>query len=336
MRHEFGHCAGLDHQNDSAARLMFWQILPNSIKQIAQDELNGLAFLYDMNNTNIRARMEDGTLPHDTQGNYVGAGGYDNATNYVGYKGPNWNYGAGCCALASLAGMTWSNATGASSWFVFNGSRITYEYTKAYNRGQMSIYLDNQQMVTFNGVDANNKLWRVRRTFDVAPGRHVIEVRGQGGGSATGYTDTDTFWVDVARAGTGSRDDANPDAALVYLGLPASWTACNTCANAANGTITWSNVKDNAIQFTFVGHGVTYVYTKHYNRGYVKVTIDGVQQPSIDLYANTQPGGGVWQQSTTYNLSSGGTHTIHLAVEGTKNPAAADYYIDLDRFIVLQ
>ena len=89
--------------------------------------------------------------------------------------------------------------------------------------------------------------------------------------------------------------------------------------------------------------GITYYFTKHYNRGRVRVTIDGEAPFSntlIDLYAPTLPGGGVFQQSVRYPLSYG-THTIQLAVDGTNNGRApvevgypSDNYIDLDKFVV--
>ena len=234
--------------------------------------------------------------------------------------------------------MHWSNATGGSAWFAFNGSNITYEYTKAYNRGWMSVYIDNTLMSHFNGVDPDNKLWRERRTYPVVNGQHIIEIRGEGGGST--YMDVDAFFVNIDSAGAGTWDDNAPSGdKFVYMG---SWFHC-TCTNvylgkhAYNNTLTYSNVKDDAIDFTFYGKSITYVYTKHYNRGYVKVDIDGEAQPHINLYANTPVGGGLFQESTNYPLgASNAIHTIHLAVEGVKDPAASDYYVDLDAFIVQQ
>jgi hypothetical protein len=121
-----------------------------------------------------------------------------------------------------------------------------------------------------------------------------------------------------------------------------NWTHCPNCGELGNPnnapfnyTISWSNTPNDAISLTFVGDGIRYVFTKAYNRGIVKVTIDGEITHEIDLYAPTQPQSvnHEWQESVHYPLSYG-THQIHLAVTGKKNPSAAGVYIDLDRFVV--
>jgi hypothetical protein len=226
--------------------------------------------------------------------------------------------------------MAWSSHVGATSWLAFNGSRITWQFTKHWNRGYQNIYIDGNYMGTIDSEDESNTLWRVQKTWDVTPGNHILEVWGHGGDPNDDYSDLDAFILNI-NGQTGSHD--NTSGAITYLG---NWTHNNTCCPGAwNGTLSWSNTTNNAVTFTFVGDGILYVFTKAYNRGKVKVTLDDVYQETIDLYAPTQPQSQnhLWQRSVHYSLPFG-THTIHLNVTGTKNPAAADYYVDVDRFVV--
>ena len=93
---------------------------------------------------------------------------------------------------------------------------------------------------------------------------------------------------------------------------------------------------ENAISFTFEGNKIKYTYTKHWNRGIARITIDGNDYGTIDACsASTQ-----WQQSVTFPSSGNlpaGVHTLHIANTGQSNCGSTDAYkyIDVDKFEIL-
>jgi Matrixin len=316
MVHEFGHAIGLGHV-PARPQVMYCCYSPtNEIRdQVTTDEQNGVKFLYDANFISPHPVAQEPWGP-------VGNGTYDDTSKFIGYKGKTWQFYSGA-PLSRNSTLAWNNWTGATSWLNFNSDSITWEYTKHYLRGTANVYIDNDLKGSFNLNDMNNTLWRVRRTWEVPAGNHILEVRNTDG---TRYTDTDSFIVGISSNPAGIYD--NLGSSVDYLG---TWTHNSTCCpNAHNGTLSWSNVKDDAIVITFKGSAIDYYFTKAYNRGYVKVTIDGEFRENLDLYSSNSQ----WQQYKRYNVGSG-IHTIHLAVAGNKHVASFDYYIDLDKFVVI-
>ncbi len=74
--------------------------------------------------------------------------------------------------------------------------------------------------------------------------------------------------------------------------------------NALNGTLTYALQPGASVKFSFEGTGVTYVYTKAFNRGLAAVFIDGAAKGVIDLYS------------------------------GQHNPASNASYVDVDALLV--
>lgn len=249
---------------------------------------------------------------------------YDNPYYQVGYKGRGWT-GGSPFPLALLQTQSWSNLRGASSWFPFEGNRITWVFAKASNRGWHDVYINGVYRESINTDDDNEVLWQVHRTWDMDTyGQHVIEIRKPAEDPFTpDYTDLDAYVVNITQA-LGNHDDTS--GSIKYIG---NWTHGAGWAEAANRTVSWSNTADNAVVFTFYGDGITYRYTKAANRGIAKVTIDGNFVGAVDLYSAAT----AWQQTTRWALASG-THTIHIAVTGEKNWNSSGTYIDVDQFEV--
>ncbi|HMN15756.1 MAG TPA: matrixin family metalloprotease, partial [Bellilinea sp.] len=173
LRHEFGHAVGLDHVQGAPTQLMYPSTLQQEVKQIAADDQNGVAFLY---NPNSGIRLTSAA-------SYWTGATYDNNYTPVGYKGANWT-GGSPFPRALFQTQSWSNQTGASSWFAFFGERITWVFAKAFNRGWQDIYIDGSYVDSILTYDNADILWQVHKTWDMAtPGYHVIEIRGLGGGS---------------------------------------------------------------------------------------------------------------------------------------------------------
>jgi len=101
-------------------------------------------------------------------------------------------------------------------------------------------------------------------------------------------------------------------------------------ANALNGTLTYALQPGASIKFSFEGTGVTYVYTKAFNRGLAAVFIDGERRGIVDLYSQKIE----WQSKTTFEGLKPGPHNIEIRVTGQHNPASNASYIDVDALLV--
>jgi hypothetical protein len=84
------------------------------------------------------------------------------------------------------------------------------------------------------------------------------------------------------------------------------------------------------MRITFTGERVMYVYSKTPYRGIAAITIDGVHQRYIDLYAPEIRR----QQHTTFTELGPGVHVLHITVTGKKNAAASGYGVDVDRIVI--
>lgn len=114
----------------------------------------------------------------------------------IDYAG-NWSRGT--FAQAASGTETFSNSPGAVFRLEFEGTKITWVYAKAYNRGIAAIKLDG---VTRGEADLYSPKigWQSRTAFgDLKPGKHVFEVTvsGRKDTAATDrYVDVDELIVD--------------------------------------------------------------------------------------------------------------------------------------------
>ena len=128
-----------------------------------------------------------------------------------------------------------------------------------------------------------------------------------------------------APASPGEYDD--PDRRIEYTG---AWLHDRQFAQASRGSITYSNTPGDAARFWFRGGGITYVYTRAFNRGIARVSIDGRERALIDLYSHETQ----WQARSVFRGLGEGTHSIDVRVTEQKNASSSDRYVDLDGFIV--
>lgn len=112
---------------------------------------------------------------------------------------------------------------------------------------------------------------------------------------------------------------------IVYSG---TWTDNNTtAAGSFNNDEHYSRSTAASAQMTFNGTEVQWFGTKGSNRGYADIYLDTVLAATVDLYsANFLP------QQILYSRNglSVGSHTLKVAVKGTKNPNSSDQIVILD------
>ena len=71
-------------------------------------------------------------------------------------------------------------------------------------------------------------------------------------------------------------------------------------------------------------------YTKAPNRGMASVTIDGTEQPAVDLYSPKIE----WQSSTRFCCFPFGRHTAIIKLTGRSDPHSTGTFVDLDFFTI--
>jgi hypothetical protein len=95
--------------------------------------------------------------------------------------------------------LTYSDLPGASLSLTFNGSAITYVYTRAMNRGIAEVWVDAQLKGRLD-LFAPDTAWKSRQRYQgLGPGAHVIEIRVTGERnprSAGCYVDLDALIVE--------------------------------------------------------------------------------------------------------------------------------------------
>jgi hypothetical protein len=106
----------------------------------------------------------------------------------------------------------------------------------------------------------------------------------------------------------------------------------NDFPNAVERTLSCSSDPKASARFSFYGTSIVYVYTMAWNRGFVDVFIDDENKARIDQY---KPGPAIgWQTRREFNGLTPGWHTVEIRVTGERVPAATDFQIDLDAFVV--
>jgi hypothetical protein len=126
----------------------------------------------------------------------AGPGGYDDRDFKIDYEGA-WTQDLQFAEPWDHS-ITYSNQRGASLSFLFDGSAITYVYTKAFNRGMAEISIDGQKLAPISLYSPRIE-WRAQTVFDgLRAGEHTIEIRVSGEkepGATDYFVDLDRFVV---------------------------------------------------------------------------------------------------------------------------------------------
>jgi hypothetical protein len=114
------------------------------------------------------------------------------------------------------------------------------------------------------------------------------------------------------------------------IALQAPWVRDTQFQEVYRHTLTYTNIPDASISFTFTGNSITYVYTRAFNRGIAEVWIDERLKDRLDLYAPEI----AWQSRTTYGGLGPGAHRLRIRVTGEHISRASDCVVDLDAIVV--
>jgi hypothetical protein len=123
----------------------------------------------------------------------------------------------------------------------------------------------------------------------------------------------------------GFYDDFDP--ALLFRG---DWTKDRGFESADRHTISFTDVAGSEVEILFEGKALTYVYTKASNRGIASVSVDGVDQGTVDLYSAKIE----WQSRTRFCCFAAGPHMAVIRLTGKADSRSTGTFIDLDSFTV--
>jgi hypothetical protein len=122
-------------------------------------------------------------------------GTFDDSNEEIHYAG-QWNHGSFPPAAAGT--VSYSNDPRAVAWLSFEGSEITYIYSKAFNRGIAEIKLDGTARGDID-LYSPRIIWQARAEFrNLTPGKHTFELIVSGRKQAAAsdrYVDVDAFVV---------------------------------------------------------------------------------------------------------------------------------------------
>lgn len=125
----------------------------------------------------------------------VSSGFYDDSDPAIVYQG-SWIQNKGW-PQALFTTVTFSNLPGSKVRFVFQGSSLTYVYTKAPNRGRADVTIDNIPKATLD-LYAPTPEWQSRSVFKLSAGQHLAVITvlpDKNPKSSDRFVDVDTFEV---------------------------------------------------------------------------------------------------------------------------------------------
>ncbi len=297
---------------------------------------------------------------------------HDDASSLVDYVGSGWQL--------SRNGAPWSGGPGdpykPNGWsnlyagtfsrtdtrddtatFSFVGNRITYIYTKAYNRAIAEVYIDGDYKTSIDqycgstpdcvlaqqGYTYSDPKWSITSL-------HKIKIRHSGNYNSSANRCTGACTIDVDAFGVNMYDDSKAGAQFTGAGWVLSgFGGCSSGGNGDpcgdkyralyQGTFSRTDKPLDIVEFFFYGNQITYIYTKAYNRAIANIYIDGEYKTWVNQYCGTPYDCILAQQSYTYTgLTSGIQHRIKIEHSGVHDSSARDCTgectIDLDAFMV--
>jgi hypothetical protein len=229
---------------------------------------------------------------------------------------------------AAAQGGRYARAAGAGSSvnIAFTGTRLDWIATKDTGAGAADVYLDGAfaQTVTLTSPTAayQQDVWS---TGTLAQGVHTVRIVRSASSAAGAYITIDA--ADVAGTLATCQWAEEGSSLLAYLG---SWRPVADASFAA-GAGFYSNSAGTSVTVSFTGTSLAWLGEKSWTGGIAKVTLDGAQTFSVDLYSPSP----LYQQSLwdTGQLTAG-AHTLKIEWTGTSNSSSYGTYVNVDGFLV--
>jgi hypothetical protein len=236
---------------------------------------------------------------------------------------------------ASGGSFGYANSAGSSVTVTFNGIYLQWITKKSSVYGQASVSVDGKAPQTVDLYSSSTVyLQKVWDTGLLASGTHTVKISWTGAKNASATATNiglDAFdvigtVVKAQPAPTPTRYQETDDR-ITYTGL---WDS-STVTSASGGSFRYID-KDGAASVTFNGTYLSWVAKKSPSYGMAKVTVDGNDAGTVDLYsASTGYLQSVWNTDTL----AAGQHTVTIEWTGDKSASATASNISLDAFDIL-
>jgi hypothetical protein len=223
-----------------------------------------------------------------------------------------------------------ANGAGATVTVTFNGTYLAWVAKKGSSYGIAKVTLNG---TTAQTVDLySSKTLYAQKVWEsglLAPGLHTatIEWTGTKNAAATGASIcVDAF--DVAGQVVSFTRFEETKSQLTWAG---TWKRTST-GSASGGSFKFADSSGAAVTIAFTGQALEIVAKKGPTYGQAKITLDGAQTSTVDLYSGAvEWGATVWSSG----LLTDGAHTVKIEWTGTKSPAATGTNIDIDAVRVI-
>ncbi len=235
---------------------------------------------------------------------------------------------------ASGGSYGYADSAGSTVTVTFNGTYLRWISKKSTAYGIANVTLDGKDAGTVNlyssVVSYQQKVWD---TGTLPYGKHTVTISWTGSAGGTGGDTNiglDAFdilgtFVQAHPVGVSLRYQ-DTDRNFLYTGLwsnSASSSASGGCLRTINGA--------GSAGITFEGTSAAWVAAKGPGYGIARVTLDGADRGTVDLYSSsTKYLQTVWSATGLDD----GTHTLRVEWTGEKNSSATGATINLDAFDV--
>ena len=132
-----------------------------------------------------------------------------------------------------------------------------------------------------------------------------------------------TLIISITKDDSLNRYEQN-DTNLLYTG---AWTV-GSSTSASSGSYRYANTSGASCTVSFTGTYLAWYGKVKSTYGIARLTLDGVDQGTLDLYSSAEAYRKIWETGTL----SDGAHTLTITCTGTKNPNSSNYNITVDAF----
>lgn len=258
---------------------------------------------------------------------------YQQNDTRLGYEG-TWT--ASSSDYATGGSFRFADASGASVTASFTGTSLAWIAKKSPSYGKASVSVDGGEPVLVD-LYSTSTVWRqkVWETGRLSPGPHVVRIEWTGVRSvSSGGTHVNVDAFDVVgtltqapspEPSTNRYQQTSP--LIAYVGR---WLTFST-SGASGGTYTYTDAPASAT-ISFSGTQLDWIATKGVTQGRARVSLDGGEPVSVDLYNPT-----VLRQVKVWStgLVEAGTHTLTFTWTGEGGVTGGGTRVNIDALDVL-
>ena len=230
---------------------------------------------------------------------------------------------------ALFGSVKYTNQANATLSWSFNGSRVAYLYSMAYNRGSTIVTIDGT-LVDILDSYAPHVNRQVGKIYTLNSGNHTITIKNNSAGANNRVImDVDAFVSDIVSFPTNTYND---DASLWISGVHYwplgyfgnNWTTVSD-GSAYGGEYKKTTSTGAGFRINFEGDSIYWYYPLRSDLGKIDVMIDG------DYWAEKDP---YQDQTGYYSLSRLGAGPHILTVTNTGETSSGGHVLALDKFVV--